>query len=197
MQTAQLQPDKTVVHMSALQTGVQLTRWGWVWHLPVHDLADGAMAATWDPLGCSHISKHLQTLHMHYRSRSRRCWQKGGTGQHSSTSSSSSWMNLQPLRIFSYFFPNPQESIEKLLAEGRHKAPLRYIESIKLEEFTLGLVPPRFHSCHARYNPTKNYLQLEVDMTFQSSGFQCIVSPRGPCNPCHSALCWTLTMQLI
>lgn len=26
-----------------------------------------------------------------------------------------------------------------------------------------------------RYNPTKNYLQLELDMTFQSSGFQCIV----------------------
>lgn len=43
----------------------------------------------------------------------------------------------------------PQESIEKLLFEGRNKAPLKYIESIKLEEFTLGLVPPRFHSCHA------------------------------------------------
>jgi hypothetical protein len=42
-----------------------------------------------------------------------------------------------------------QESIEKLLFEGRNKAPLKYIESIKLEEFTLGLVPPRFHSCHA------------------------------------------------
>lgn len=43
----------------------------------------------------------------------------------------------------------PQESIEKLLFEGHNKAPLKYIESIKLEEFTLGLVPPRFHSCHA------------------------------------------------
>ena len=42
-----------------------------------------------------------------------------------------------------------QESIEKLLLEGRNKAPLKYIESITLEEFTLGLVPPRFHSCHA------------------------------------------------
>jgi hypothetical protein len=42
-----------------------------------------------------------------------------------------------------------QESIEKLLMEGRNKAPLKYIESITLEEFTLGLVPPRFHSCHA------------------------------------------------
>lgn len=31
-----------------------------------------------------------------------------------------------------------QESIGKLLAEGRHKAPLKYIESITLEEFTLG-----------------------------------------------------------
>ena len=52
-------------------------------------------------------------------------------------------------------FWRPQESIEKLLAEGRHKAPLKYIESIKLEEFTLGLVPPRFHSCHARYDPVR------------------------------------------
>lgn len=39
----------------------------------------------------------------------------------------------------------------------------------------MGMVPPRFHSCHARYNPTRNYLQLEADMAFKSSGFQLVV----------------------
>jgi hypothetical protein len=65
--------------------------------------------------------------------------------------------------------------LERILTEGRAKAPLKYVESIDLEEFTLGLVPPRFHVCHARFNPAKNYLQLELDMTFQSSGLQCVV----------------------
>ena len=40
----------------------------------------------------------------------------------------------------------------------------------------MGLVPPRFHFCHARYNPTRNYLQLEADMGFRSAGFQLVVS---------------------
>ena len=71
--------------------------------------------------------------------------------------------------------PHAQEAIAKLLLEGRDKAPLKYIEDIELEEFTLGLVPPRFHSAHARYNAAKNYLQFEADMTFQTSGFQCVV----------------------
>ena len=49
--------------------------------------------------------------------------------------------------------------------------------------FTAGVVPPRFHSCHVRYYPEKNLLQLEVDMNFQSSGFQCIVRPPPPLGP--------------
>ena len=40
----------------------------------------------------------------------------------------------------------------------------------------MGMQPPRFHFCHARYNPTRNYLQLEADMGFRSSGFQLVVS---------------------
>lgn len=43
----------------------------------------------------------------------------------------------------------------------------------------MGMQPPRFHFCHARYNPTRNYLQLEADMGFRSSGFQLVV-------------CWTI-----
>ncbi len=68
-----------------------------------------------------------------------------------------------------------QEAIAKLLLEGRNKAPLKFIEAIELEEFTLGLAPPRFHRANVRYNAAKNYLQFEVDMNFQTTGFQCVV----------------------
>lgn len=66
--------------------------------------------------------------------------------------------------------------ISKILKTSGEKAPLKYVEQIEVEEFTMGMVPPRFHFCHARYNPTRNYLQLEADMGFRSSGFQLVVS---------------------
>lgn len=69
-----------------------------------------------------------------------------------------------------------QETISKILKSSGEKAPLKYVEQIDVEEFTMGLVPPRFHFCHARYNPTRNYLQLEADMGFRSAGFQLVVS---------------------
>ena len=68
-----------------------------------------------------------------------------------------------------------QETIDKILKTKGEKAPLKYVEHIEVEEFTMGMVPPRFHFCHARYNPTRNYLQLEADMAFKSSGFQLVV----------------------
>jgi len=61
------------------------------------------------------------------------------------------------------------------LKSSGEKAPLKYVEQIDVEEFTMGMVPPRFHFCHARYNPTRNYLQLEADMGFRSAGFQLVV----------------------
>ena len=70
-----------------------------------------------------------------------------------------------------------QDVISKILKSQGEKIPLSYVEAIEVEELTLGMVPPRFHFCHARYNPTKNLLQLEADMAFQSTGFQCVVSP--------------------
>jgi len=68
-----------------------------------------------------------------------------------------------------------QETISKILKTSGEKAPLKYVEQIDVEEFTMGMVPPRFHFCHARYNPTRNYLQLEADMGFRSAGFQLVV----------------------
>ena len=57
----------------------------------------------------------------------------------------------------------------------------------------MGMQPPRFHFCHARYNPTRNYLQLEADMGFRSSGFQLVVS----CTIKHPCLyCCTLMLEL-
>lgn len=68
-----------------------------------------------------------------------------------------------------------QEVIDKILKTKGEKAPLKYVEHIEVEEFTMGMVPPRFHFCNARYNPTRNYLQLEAEMAFKSSGFQLVV----------------------
>ena len=80
-----------------------------------------------------------------------------------------------------------QETITKILKTSGEKAPLKYVESIEVEEFTMGMVPPRFHFCHARYNPTRNYLQLEADMGFRSSGFQLVVRT----SMMHGAACNT------
>lgn len=84
-----------------------------------------------------------------------------------------------------------QETITKILKTSGDKAPLKYVESIEVEEFTMGMVPPRFHFCHARYNPTRNYLQLEADMGFRSSGFQLVVSSSAVCSAECRALCAT------
>ena len=77
--------------------------------------------------------------------------------------------------LYSIWNTATQEVIDKILKTKGEKAPLKYVEHIEVEEFTMGMVPPRFHFCHARYNPTRNYLQLEADMAFKSSGFQLVV----------------------
>lgn len=87
-----------------------------------------------------------------------------------------------------------QETITKILKTSGEKAPLKYVESIEIEEFTMGMQPPRFHFCHARYNPTRNYLQLEADMGFRSSGFQLVVSWSIK-HPCPSCCCALLLVQ--
>ena len=84
-----------------------------------------------------------------------------------------------------------QETITKILKTSGDKAPLKYVESIEVEEFTMGMVPPRFHFCHARYNPTRNYLQLEADMGFRSSGFQLVVRWTAICLAACRLLCVT------
>jgi Ca2+-dependent lipid-binding protein len=53
---------------------------------------------------------------------------------------------------------------------------MRLVDSIQLEEFTLGSVAPRFSTCKARYTAEKNYLQLELGMDFTTSGMQAVVS---------------------
>ena len=83
-----------------------------------------------------------------------------------------------------------QETISKILKSSGEKAPLKYVEQIDVEAFTMGMVPPRFHFCHARYNPTRNYLQLEADMGFCSAGFQLVVRshPLGQLARSHASL---------
>ena len=91
-----------------------------------------------------------------------------------------------------------QETIMKILKTSGEKAPLKYVESIEIEEFTMGMQPPRFHFCHARYNPTRNYLQLEADMGFRSSGFQLVVSQtiKHACTCCCAPLLQSADIDL-
>ncbi|KAK9808686.1 hypothetical protein WJX72_001889 [[Myrmecia] bisecta] len=81
-----------------------------------------------------------------------------------------------------------KDVIAKVLKENQDKRPLKYVEGIAVEEFTLGLVPPRFHYCHARFSPAKNYMQLEAEMDFQSSGFQLVLAPKMRANPLLPAM---------
>ena len=65
--------------------------------------------------------------------------------------------------------------------------PRSVIEEAEVEEFTLGMVPPKFHSCFASYSPDRKYLQFELDTDFASSGTS---PPRAPvgCPIRHRAL---------
>lgn len=64
----------------------------------------------------------------------------------------------------------------QVLVKNGTRPPWKFIESIAIEEFTLGLVPPQFQFCYARYDPVKSMLTFSMDARFNSSAAQAVVS---------------------
>ena len=61
---------------------------------------------------------------------------------------------------------------------GGKRRPWKYLEHVSVEEVTFGLAPPTFQFAHAKYDPARQHLQLQVNVRFNSSGFQAVVGPR-------------------
>ncbi len=77
-----------------------------------------------------------------------------------------------------------------MLTKNSARPPWRFIDSIAVEEFCFGLVPPQVQFCFARYDQVKSLLQLSLDVRFVSSGAQAVVSHSGvpTCVACSSSV---------
>ncbi|KAG2430759.1 hypothetical protein HYH02_013598 [Chlamydomonas schloesseri] len=68
--------------------------------------------------------------------------------------------------------------LNEVLRKFATKAPWKFIESVAVEEVTFGLAPPQFQFCTAKYDPSRSYLLLTMNMHYHSSGFQAVLTPR-------------------
>ncbi|GFR48262.1 hypothetical protein Agub_g10127 [Astrephomene gubernaculifera] len=68
--------------------------------------------------------------------------------------------------------------LNEVLRKNGGRAPWKLIESVAVEEVTFGLAPPQFQFCTAKYDPSRSYLLLTMNMRFHSNGFQAVLSPR-------------------
>ena len=59
------------------------------------------------------------------------------------------------------------------------KKPWKYIDAVAVEGVTFGLAPPQFQFANARYDPSRQHLQIQLNMRYNSSGFQAVVSRGG------------------
>ena len=63
-----------------------------------------------------------------------------------------------------------------MLKKVGDKKPWKYIDAVTVEGVTFGLAPPQFQFAHAKYDPARQHLQIQLNMRFNSSGFQAVVS---------------------
>ncbi|GIL85369.1 hypothetical protein Vretifemale_13907, partial [Volvox reticuliferus] len=68
--------------------------------------------------------------------------------------------------------------LNELLRKSSGKGAWKYVQSIAVEEMTFGLAPPQFQYCTAKYDPSRSYLLLTMNLRFHSSGFQAVLTPR-------------------
>ncbi|KAG1681000.1 hypothetical protein FOA52_009959 [Chlamydomonas sp. UWO 241] len=71
-----------------------------------------------------------------------------------------------------------QAVLNEVLEKAGKKPPWKYIDHFAVDEVTLGLAPPQFHNATAKYDAAKQYLQIQLDIKYVSSGFQAMLSPR-------------------
>ncbi|GBF93753.1 hypothetical protein Rsub_06085 [Raphidocelis subcapitata] len=65
-----------------------------------------------------------------------------------------------------------QRGLNEHLEKHAARTPWRFIETIAVEEFSFGLVPPQLQFACARYDPAQQRLSFAMDAEFQSSGAQ-------------------------
>ncbi|GIL55614.1 hypothetical protein Vafri_11117, partial [Volvox africanus] len=68
--------------------------------------------------------------------------------------------------------------LNELVRKSSGKGVWKYVQSIAVEEVTFGLAPPQFQYCTAKYDPSRSYLLLTMNLNFLSSGFQAVLTPR-------------------
>ncbi|KAK3283248.1 hypothetical protein CYMTET_9048 [Cymbomonas tetramitiformis] len=64
------------------------------------------------------------------------------------------------------------------VAKLQSKSGSLYVKDARVEEFTLGAVPPVFKAATIRHNRAKEYLQFEMDMSFITVGFSSVLEMR-------------------
>ncbi|GAX81770.1 hypothetical protein CEUSTIGMA_g9198.t1 [Chlamydomonas eustigma] len=74
------------------------------------------------------------------------------------------------------------EKLQLILNEVLHKfsdkRPWKYIDAVAVESVTLGLAPPQFQFANAKFDPVRQQLQIQLNMRFNSSGLQAVLTPR-------------------
>lgn len=65
----------------------------------------------------------------------------------------------------------------QVLRKAGNKGFWKIFKSVAVEEVTFGLAPPQFQFCTAKYDPSRSYLLLIMDVHYHSSGMQV-----RPCN---------------
>lgn len=67
--------------------------------------------------------------------------------------------------------------LDRVLKEQGQKGPLRYLESIVVEQVRLGTQPPMLRECSARCSPARSIVQMDVSFDFApADAFNVMVS---------------------
>jgi len=62
-----------------------------------------------------------------------------------------------------------------VLKKVGEKKPWKYIDAVAVEGVTFGLSPPQFQFANAKYDPARQHLQIQLNLRYNSSGFQAVV----------------------
>ncbi|KXZ55033.1 hypothetical protein GPECTOR_3g194 [Gonium pectorale] len=88
------------------------------------------------------------------------------------------WLPVLEKLVSSIAAEKLQLILNEVLRKFSDRIPWKYIQTVAVEVVTFGLAPPQFQFCTAKYDPSRSYLLLTMDMTYHSSGFQAVLTPR-------------------
>ena len=71
---------------------------------------------------------------------------------------------------------SPLPCLLQVLKKVGDKKPWKYIDAVAVEGVTFGLSPPQLQFANAKFDPSRQHLQIQLNMRFNSNGFQAVVS---------------------